>query len=181
MKTIISKNTVPFLYQEWKKVNGQFFTVGNGILIHGGAGIVGGIDRDSGRPLEQHGIAIPEGVATIIDDDTYDRLKENGKFKQHLRNGIVKVLSGSISDQAKIDDETHDMRDNDLINSRPYSKEDFEAANGVINRDGSVNITEAAEDIEAVRRSNAGKMAYMKKRDAEERQQKRRGRPRKNG
>ena len=80
MKTIISKKPIPFIYQEYKFINGNFFPDGEGIMIHGGAGIVGGVDRDSGRPHSTHGIFVPEGVATVLDDDTYERLKKNKKF-----------------------------------------------------------------------------------------------------
>lgn len=169
MYTVISRKPIPFLYQEYRFVNGQFFPKDEGILIHGGAGVVGGVDRDSGRPHAEHGILIPEGVATVIDDKTYDRLKEIKKFQQDVKRGVMKVVKGSISDQSRIDRETHDMLDTDLIPNRPFTKEDIEQAGGVIQKDGSVNITEAGEDIDAIRRQNAGKMAYMKKRDAEER------------
>jgi len=178
MYTIISKKPIPFLYQEFKFVNGQFFPVDEGILIHGGAGVVGGVDRDSGRPHSQHGIYIPDGVATVLDDKTYDRLKEIKKFQADVKRGVMKVLKGAISDQNRIDSETHDMLDNDLIPNRPFTPEDIKDAGGVFQKDGSVNISEAGEDIDEIRKQNAGKMAYMKKRDAEERKS-RRGRHRK--
>ena len=172
MYTIISKRPISFIYQELQYINGQFFPVGEGIVIHGGAGIVGGLDKDSGRPHSQHGLIVPDGVATLIDDDTYDRLAKMKKFQHDLKRGIVKAVKGSITDQAKVNAETHDMLDDDLNPSRPISEKDIEDAGGTINRDGSVNITEAEEDIEGIRRANAGKMAYMKKRDAEERKAK---------
>jgi hypothetical protein len=172
MYTIISKRPISFLYQELKFINGQFFPVGEGVLIHGGAGVVGGLDKDSGRPHSEHGIIVPDGVATIIDDNTYDRLSKMKKFQSDMKRGVVKAVRGSITDQAKVNAETHDMLDDDLNPSRPISRQDIEDAGGVINRDGSVNITEAEEDIEGIRRANAGKMSYMKKRDAEERKAK---------
>lgn len=171
--TIISKKPIPFIYQEFKRINGQFFPVDEGILIHGGAGVVGGVDRDSGRPHGQHGIYCPEGVATVLDEKTYDRLKNIKKFQSDVKRGVMKVIKGAVTDQSRIDGETHNMLDNDLIPNRPFTRQDIEDAGGVLQKDGSVSITEAIEDIDEVRRQNAGKMAYMKKRDAAERKERR--------
>ena len=167
--TIISKKPLPFIYQEWEFKNGQYFPKGEGIFIHGGAGVVGGIDRDSGRPHKERGIAIPEGVATILDESVYERLAKIKKFQHDVKRGVMKVIKGAISDQSKIDSETHDMLENEHIPNRPYSQEDIEAAGGVVNKDGSINIGEAEESIDNVRRHNAGQMAYVKKREAEKR------------
>ena len=170
--TVISKRPTSFNYVEWTLINGQYFPKGEGILIHGGAGVVGGIDRDSGRAMMERGIAVPEGIATVLDEATYNRLANMDKFKHDLRRGIVKVLRGEIREQSRIDSETHDMLENENIPNRPYDANDIEAAGGVIKRDGSIEITDAYEDIAQVRKENAGQMSYVKKRNAETRKAK---------
>jgi hypothetical protein len=99
------------------------------------------------------------------------------KFQSDIKRGLIMVVKNhKISDQNKVDE----MAEKNLMSdeedpSRPITEKNIEEAGAVINRDGSVNITDAEEDLIDVRNRNAGQPGYVKKRESE----KRRGRKRK--
>ena len=178
MHTIISKRTGPFSYQRWKQGPGNSFVPdGRAVLINGGSGLVGGAELVSGKPLEKRSSLIPVGVYTLVDDKMLAYLESVPKFQSDVKRGLIMVVKNQkISDQNKVDD----MAQKNLISdeedpSRPITEKNMEEAGAIINRDGSVNITDAEEDVIETRNRNAGQPGYVKKREAE----KRRGRKRK--
>lgn len=180
MNTIISRRLSTFTYQKWQYRNGQAFPDGPGILINGGAGVVGGADLLSGRPLESRSRFIPVGVMTFVTDAVLDRLYEIDKFKRDIDRGLITVVKGKKCSQEECDNiASRDMIPNDRIEERPFSQEDIENAGGVFNDDGSVDISKAAEDIVGLRKANAGAPLYVQKRNNENAIEKKRGRPRK--
>lgn len=69
------------------------------VRIHGGASIpsessgLGEMSRDAeGRPLWT-----ANGVVTTISDSDYERLKDHHVFKQHLENGLIKLINHDIT------------------------------------------------------------------------------------
>lgn len=173
MNTIISKRLTTFTYQQYKFENGQYLPIGNGVLINGGAGVVGGADLLSGRPLEKRNLFVPGGVATEVSDEVLEYLMGCWKFRKDIDRGIITVLKGERASQDRADKIAEcDMLPSEQISGRPYSEEDIENAGGKINRDGSVDISEAAEDIDLIRRRNAGQPFYVKNREAEARKAK---------
>ena len=175
MNTIISKRESPFIYCAYKKVNGQFFQDGPSILINGGAGIVGGLELLSGRPLDRRNSVIPVGVHTYVDDTMLDKLMTIGKFRHDIKRGMIVVVKGKKLDQGKTDTIAEkDMIEDDHIPTRPVSEEEIEAAGAKINKDGSVDIGDLEGDNSplAQRKSDAGQPAYVKKRNQENRKQK---------
>lgn len=172
--TIISKRPTPFVYTRTEIRSGIVVATGKSVIINGGAGIVGGAERLSGRPLDQRGIVVPEGVATVVNEEILDYLRTIPKFRSDEKRGMIVVMDKAITNQDEIDKiATKELESNENLNARPYTKEDIENAGGIINRDGSVNISDAIEDIDAVRRRNAGQPFYVKKRNLEEGQKKR--------
>lgn len=172
--TIISKRLSTFTYQQWTFQNGQYVPVGKGVLINGGAGIVGGSDLLSGRPLEKRGMFVPGGVTTEVSDEVLEYLMGCWKFKDDIKRGLVVVLKNQSIDQGKADKIAEkEMESDENLNDRPFTDKDIEAAGGKINRDGSIDITEAQEDIDLVRRRNAGQPFYIKERNKAEAKAKR--------
>lgn len=169
MNTIISKRLSTFTYQQWTMNNGQYIPVGKGVIINGGAGVVGGSDLLSGRPLEKRSTSIPVGVLTFVNDETLDYLMGCWKFQKDISKGLIVVVKGKRLDVSEGENIAQkDMVPEENIMSRPYSEKDIEAAGGKINSDGSVDITNAVEDIDIVRRQNAGQPFYVKERNKEE-------------
>jgi hypothetical protein len=166
--TIVSKRVTPFVYQRLVYKGGQIFPEGPGVVINGGAGIVGGADLLSGLPMERRSLLVPNAVKTVIDEKAYDYLKGVPKFLSDVKRGLIEVVKGEIDD-GKMNKIADSMIEDDHIPNRPISEEDIEAAGGFIQKDGSVNITEAAEDPAKVRRENAGQPSYVKKRNAQRR------------
>lgn len=173
--TIVSKRVTPFVYQKWVYKNGQIFPDGPGVVINGGAGVVGGADLLSGLPMERRSLLIPNVVKTVVDEKAYNYLMGVPKFKSDIDRGLIVVTKGEI-DNSKADKIADDMIEDDHIPNRPISEKDIENAGGVIQKDGSVNISEAAEDPVKVRKENAGQPSYVKKRNAEKRAAKNRRR-----
>lgn len=166
--TIVSKRTTPFTYSKWVYKNGQIFADGPGILINGGAGIVGGADLLSGLPMDRRSLLVPNAVKTVVDKEVYNKLMTIPKFLSDIKRGIITVSKGDLDD-GKVNKIADGMIEDDHIPTRPISEADIEAAGGVIQKDGSVNISEAAEDPAKVRRENAGQPGYVKKRNADRR------------
>lgn len=174
MNTIVSKRTSPFTYQAWKYVNGQFFPDGPGIVINGGAGIVGGLELLSGRPLMQRNSIIPVGVHTYVDDDVLDKLYKIPKFKKDVDRGIILVIKGKKLDQDKTDSiAANEMVEDDHIPTRPITEEEIQNAGATINKDGSINIGEVEVGDHPLRQRaiEAGQPQYVKERMRSERAQ----------
>lgn len=172
MNTIISKRTGTFTYAKWVKKNGQFHQDGPGILINGGAGIVGGAELLSGKPMEKRSLLIPVGVHTYVDDEALEKLMSIGKFRKDMERGIITVVRGKKCDQDTTDKiASKDMLEDDHIPTRPVTRENIEDAGGTINNDGSVNITNVEGDASPLRMrdENAGLPNYQKKANAEAR------------
>lgn len=169
MNTVISKRLSTFTYQDWKVVNGQAVPNGPGILINGGAGVVGGLELLSGNSLENRTKTIPVGVHTYVSDEVLDKLLAMPKFRKDMERGLIAVVRGEKCGQDRTDEIARtDMLGDEHIKHRPFSQKDIEDAGGKINKDGSVDISEAVENIEALRASNAGLPNYVQKRNLEE-------------
>ena len=167
--SIISKRPTTFTYQQWDFVNGNFVPKGSGVLINGGAGIVGGRDLLSGIPMEKRGTLVPEGVITFVDDQALEYLMGCKKFTSDIERGLIRVVKGKLSDAEGDKIAKEDMLDNEHIPGRPYTDKDLEEAGAVMNDDGSANINNADEQLELTRKANAGAPAYVKKRELEKR------------
>lgn len=171
MNTIISKRTSPFTYTKWKTVNGQFYQDGAGIVINGGAGLVGGAELLSGIPLERRTSMIPIGVHTYVDDEVLEKLMTIGKFVRDVERGIIVVVKGKKCDQDQTDNiAAKDMVDDAHIPTRPVTQEEMEAAGGVKNKDGSIDIGEVNDGDSPLRQRklDAGQPEYVKRRNQDE-------------
>ena len=174
MNTIISKRTGTFTYTKWIKANGQFFQDGPGIIINGGAGIVGGAELLSGTPMDKRTSLIPVGVHTYVDDEVLAKLMSIAKFRKDLERGIVYVVKGKKIDQDQVDDiAEHKMIEDYNIPTRPITEEEMEAAGMEIKKDGSVGIGEMDEGDSPMRQRKieAGLPGYQKKANREARAQ----------
>lgn len=169
MHTIISKRPTPFTYQQWEFVAGNFRPIGSGVLINGGAGLVGGAELLSGRPMDERSKIIPDSVLTFVDDVALEYLMGVPKFRRDIEKGLIAVVKGKASESEASEIAKKDMLDDEHIDGRPYTKEDLEQAGGEIQSDGSVNIEHAEEDLAASKKMNAGAPSYVKKRNLEKR------------
>lgn len=166
MNTIVSKRTSPFTYQKWAFTNGQYFPEGPGIMINGGAGVVGGLELLSGRPLAQRSSIIPVGVHTYVDDDILAKLMTIPKFLKDIERGIITVIKGEQCDQDRTDEiADKDMIPDEHIPTRPITYTEMQNAGAKINKDGSVNIDEVDEMDTPLRQRKieAGLPEYSKK------------------
>lgn len=170
--TIVSKRTTPFTYTKWIHRNGQYFQDGPGIVINGGAGIVGGLELLSGRPLEQRNTIVPESVLTFVDDAVLEKLESISKFRKDVDRGIIVVYKNKKISQEKGDEIARkDMVPDEHIPTRPISKDEMENAGASISDDGSVNISKVREDVSPLklRKQEAGLPEYVKKRNKSKR------------
>lgn len=164
--TIVSKRTSPFIYTNWKMVNGQFFREGSGIIINGGAGVVGGNQLLSGIPLENRQTIIPDSVLTFVDDQALEYLMRNAKFRRDIERGIITVVKNKKLPQDKGDEIARkDMVGDEHIPTRPVTAKEVEAAGGVVTKDGAVDISEVLDDTSPmkIRQQEAGLPAYEKR------------------
>ena len=169
--TIVSKRTSPFVYTEWAEINGQFHQQGPGIVINGGAGIVGGGELLSGVPLEHRKTLIPESVLTFVDDETLAKLERIPKFKSDVKRGIIAVYRNKRISQDKGDEiAAKDMLADAHIPTRPITAEEMERAGGVMTKSG-VDITDVQEEVSPlkVRKQEAGLPGYVKERNRQTR------------
>lgn len=169
--TIVSKRTSPFVYTEWAEINGQFHQQGPGIVINGGAGIVGGGELLSGVPLEHRKTLIPESVLTFVDDETLAKLERIPKFKSDVKRGIIAVYRNKRISQDKGDEiADKDMLPDEHIPTRPITAEEMERAGGVMTKSG-VDITDVQEEVSPlkVRKQEAGLPGYVKERNRQAR------------
>lgn len=169
--TIVSKRTSPFVYTEWAEINGQFHQQGPGIVINGGAGIVGGGELLSGVPLEHRKTLIPESVLTFVDDETLAKLERIPKFKSDVKRGIIAVYRNKRISQDKGDEiAAKDMLPDEHIPTRPITAAEMERAGGVMTKSG-VDITDVQEEVSPlkVRKQEAGLPGYVKERNRQAR------------
>ena len=170
--TIISKRTSPFVYTKYIKVNGNFFRDGPGIVINGGAGLVGGAELLSGRPLNKRDSLIPVGVHTYVDDDVLEKLMSIGKFRHDIERGIIVVVKNQKCDQNKTDKiAASDMIEDENIPTRPVTEEEISRSGGKVNSDGSIDISNVDDGMSPlkIRKIDAGQPDYIKRRNAESR------------
>lgn len=161
--TIISKLPTAFNYTKWRPSNGMFVPEYQ-ILINGGAGVAGGAELLSGRPLDKRSLFTPQGVATEVTEDVLNKLRAIKKFQQHEERGLIIVMKGHNPGQDRVDDIAQsDGEDADRIQGRPLTEKDLERVGATINDDGSVDISKAKamSPLEA-RTREAGLPFYQK-------------------
>lgn len=171
MNTIISKRTTPFVYTAYiSDPKRNVCEVKYSIVINGGAGVAGGSELLSGLPMSQRSLFTPEGVATLVDDDTLEKLYAIPKFRSDIKRGLIIVRKREkITSQDKIDNIAEkEMLEGDHIPTRPISQKDFEAAGAKVVEDDegnkSLNITKLACSPVLKRNAEAGLPGYVKKR-----------------
>lgn len=165
MHTIISKKPSTTIYTNWVVVNGKSMRDGKGVVIKGGAGVVGAIDFLSGKKPENRSTDALIGIHTYIDDDALDYLMKNKVFNRDIKNGLIAVVKGKKLDQDATDNiASNDMIEDAKIEGRPITEAEIEAAGGEVKRDGTVDITEVREGVSPlkVRKEEAGKSFHEK-------------------
>lgn len=165
MHTIISKKPSTTIYTNWVIVNGKSLRDGNGVVIKGGAGVVGAVDFLSGKKPENRSTDVLVGVHTYVDDKALDYLMKNKVFNRDMENGLITVIKGKKLDQDATDNiASTDMIDDAKIEGRPITEAEIEAAGGEVKRDGTVDITEVREGVSPlkVRKEEAGKSFHEK-------------------
>lgn len=145
MNTIISRRPTSFVYTKWEKNSNNRFFAAYEIVINGGAGVTGGGLFAKGVKESSISMFMPEGVATLVDDKTLDKLMDIPKFKSDIKRGLIRVIKGkSITDQEKLDNEAEKhMADKDDIQGRQLTADDFKDAGAIENKDGSWNVEDA--------------------------------------
>lgn len=171
--TIISRRPTPFTYFQYEKINGMSRPVGSGVLINGGAGLVGGLDLLSGIAMDKRSLVIPNSVKTYVDDKALEYLNGCRKFKSDIERGLIVVVKDLLTDRECDQIAKSDMVDDEHIAGRPFTQKDLEDAGAVIGRDGGVDISDAKEDLEQSRKVNAGAPTYVRKRNLEEKRKER--------
>lgn len=171
MNTIISKRTTPFVYTAWytdpKK---NICQAKYSIVVNGGAGSKGGAELMSGLPMAQRSLFTPEGVATLVNDDTLEKLMEIPKFKSDIKRGLIIVRKGEkIQSQDKIDNIAEkEMLEGDHIPTRPISEDDIRSANAKVTEDDDGNQAVDVSKLDGspvdIRNSEAGLTSEEKKR-----------------
>jgi hypothetical protein len=174
MNTIISKRTTPFVYTKYYTDSDRGICKPiYSILVNGGAGVVGGAEILSGKSMNERSIFTPEGVATIVDDDTLAKLMDVPKFQKDIKRGLILVLKKkSVTSQDKIDElSKKELLEGDHIKTRPITMEDLENAGARKvsdddDEDGglAVNITKMKVSPTGKRNAEAGLPSYEKKR-----------------
>jgi hypothetical protein len=146
MNTVISRRPTPFTYTKWLVDHSKGTCIPQySITINGGAGVSGGSAFARGVKESSIPMFTPEGVATIVDDKTLDKLIDVPKFKKDIERGLIRVIKGkSITDQEKLDNEAEKhMADKDDIQGRQLTADDFKDAGAIENKDGSWNVEDA--------------------------------------
>lgn len=145
MNTVISRRPTSFVYTKWEKNSNNRFFAAYEYVINGGAGVTGGGKFANGTPEKNIPLFMPEGVATIVDDDVLSRLMDIPKFKKDIERGLIRVVKGkSITDQEKLDNEAEKhMADKDDIKGRQMTADDLKDAGAIEQDDGSWNVEDA--------------------------------------
>lgn len=145
MNTVISRRPTSFVYTKWVKNSLNRFVPAYEYVINGGAGVTGGGRFANGTPEKNIPLFMPEGVATIVDDNVLSCLMDIPKFKKDIERGLIRVIKGkSITDQEKLDNEAEKhMADKDDIRGRQLTADDLKDAGAIENADGSWNVEDA--------------------------------------
>lgn len=145
MNTIISRSPVSVKYIKWHISPSGGSIPEYSFTINGGAGVTGGTGFASGIPDKKVSLFTPEGVATLVDDDTLDKLMAIPNFRYDIKMGVIRVIKGkSITDQEKIDNEAEKkMADKDDIPGRQMTKGDMEDVGAKEQDDGSWDVSKA--------------------------------------
>ena len=147
MNTIISKRSTPHIYTKSKIDPGSGSIVQlYSILVNGGAGAAGGADFLSGKKQDNFTLVTPEGVATIVDDETLEKLMAIKHFVRDIDRGYIKVIKGkSIKDQDAVDSAASkkDMIATKDIDGRQITEEGMTDAGAIKQKDGSWNVADA--------------------------------------
>lgn len=154
MNTIISKRQTAFTYTKWFDEGYGTIVPEFSITINGGAGV-----------LNPKTIVTPQGVATLVDDDTLEKLMTVPKFISDRERGLILVIEGKkVKDSDAVDEiaTSKKMIDTADIQARPLTPEDLENDGAVVNDDGSVNITEGGKNALARRQQKTGKKSRGK-------------------
>lgn len=159
--TIISKRPSPFVYTKYvDNVSDSRRVAEYSIIINGGSGVVGGLDLLSGKKAQNFSMIVPEGVATIVDEETLKRLRAIDKFCHDEERKLILVIEKVIKDQEKIDsiaDSGKMMAKKDLV-SHPITKEDLKSAGAVESQDGSFDFSKASGDFINIRKRGRKKL-----------------------
>lgn len=171
MNTVISKYPTTVTYTQYEKTPMGFKEVSpkgtnaTGIIINGGAGVVGGFDLLSNKSPSSRSTDIPVGVHTYVSDDDLEYLMKVPRFVGDIERGMIVVVKSKKLDQDATDNiASNDMLENAKIEGRPVTEAEIEAAGGEVKRDGTVDITEVREGVSPlkVRKEEAGKSFYEK-------------------
>lgn len=172
MNTVISRHPTTVTYTKWINTKSGFVRDGSGIIINGGAGIVGGYELLSNKSPDERSREIPIGVHTYVPDEVLEKLMTIPTFVRDLDKGLVAVVRGSKIDRDKANDiAASDMAPSSQISSAPITREEIEATGAEINSDGSIDISKVNEGVSPlkVRKEDAGQTIQTKKRNASKR------------
>lgn len=172
MNTVVSKHPITVTYTKWVKSSSGFVRDGSGIMIKGGAGLVGGYELLSNKRPDEKSREIPVGVHTYVSDDDLDKLMSIPRFVDDMKKGIITVVKGSKIDKDKANDiAASDMAPSSQIAGAPITQEEIEAAGAETNSDGSIDISKVNEGVSPlkVRKEDAGQTTQTKKRNASKR------------
>lgn len=161
MNTIISKRSTPHIYTK-NKVDPRSGAITKlySIIVNGGAGVMGGADFLSGKKQDNFSMITPEGVATIVDDDTLEKLMDIKHFVRDIARGYIKVVKGkSVKDQDTVDNlaTKKDMIDTKDVDGRQITEEDMESAGAIKQGDGSWNVAESETNNPVIAPKKRGK------------------------
>lgn len=148
MVTIISTLPTKVRYNLWKEDSQMHSKVRLwDCIINGGSGV---IDRRT--------LITPQGVATEVTDEAYEKLLMIPDFVNDVKKGFLKVLKGVKARAVDADEEAE--KDMNLDSAgKQITSEDLEADGAVINDDGSVDVSKGGKnakyrkDLEAKERS----------------------------
>lgn len=145
MNTVISRRPTSFVYTKWVKNYRNRLIPAYEYVINGGAGVTGGGRFANGTPEKNIPLFMPEGVATIVDDNVLSKLMDIPKFKKDIERGLIRVVRGkSITDQEKLDNEAEKhMASKDDIKGRQMTADDLKDAGAIEQDDGSWNVEDA--------------------------------------
>jgi hypothetical protein len=110
---VYSTMTGPVEYAIWARGGGDIPTIRKSVRIEGGANVA-----------DKH-LYTPRGVLTIISEEDYDILQQDGVFQIHKENGFITVEQSQAS---SIERAVADMESQD--NSAPLTPNDFDGVGG---------------------------------------------------
>ncbi len=110
---VYSTMTGPVEYAIWVKGGGDIPTIKKSVRIEGGANVA-----------DKH-LYTPRGVCTIISEEDYEVLKQDGVFKIHVENGFITI---GDKEAPSIERAVADMESQD--ESAPLTPNDFDGEGG---------------------------------------------------